>query len=97
MIEFITLAIMATIGALVHLLTKYNNATKREGAKFNWKRQLFQTAIGLLTVYALIYSRGDFANIIQINSITALFLGYLGDSTFKNLLKTFQSKLNPNQ
>jgi hypothetical protein len=85
------------VGAIIHLLIKFNNSKKRRGVKFNWKRQIAQTLIGLISVYTIIYVRNDFSNLIEINKVTAVFLGYLGDSTFKNLLKTFQSKLTPNQ
>jgi len=85
--------ILATIGAIIHLLFKWNNARKRTGVVFNWVNQIITTVIGLLTVYVLIYVRDDLSNLIQITRINAVLLGYIGDSAFKNLVKTFKTKL----
>lgn len=97
MILLIKLCVLATIGAIIHLLFKYNNSRKRSGISFNWKRQIISTCIGLLTVWTLIYVRNDFASVLPINNITAVFMGYLGDTMFKNLLKQFKSKLTSNE
>jgi hypothetical protein len=87
------LMILAAMGALLHLLFKWNNARKRHQALFNWPAHLRTTIIGLLSVWLLIYVRDDLRPIIEINRITAIFLGYIGDSALKNLVKTFKGKL----
>lgn len=87
------LMILAAFGAMLHLLFKWNNARKRQSALFDWPAHIRTTAIGLLSVWLLIYVRDDLRQIVEINRITAIFLGYIGDSALKNLVKTFKNKL----
>ncbi len=89
----IELMILATIGAIIHLLFKWNNSRKRVGVKFNWSSQIITTLIGLITVYVLIYVREDLKELVHITRINAVLLGYIGDSAFKNFVKTFKTKL----
>ena len=89
----IELYVLAFMGAVLHLLFKWNNSRKRTPAVFNWPAHIRTTAIGLLSVFLLIYVKDDIGQIIEVNRITAIFLGYIGDSAIKNLVKTFKGKL----
>ncbi len=84
--------ILAFIGALLHFLFKWNNARKRK-VNFNLSGQAITSLIGIISVFLIIYSADDFKATFELNKISAVALGYLGDSTFKNLVKSFQKKI----
>ena len=93
------LYLLALAGAVLHVLFKYKTVIEKVGYKsaakdFDWVRQGITSAIGLFSVFILVYLKDSLAGLIEITELTAVVIGYLGDSVFKNIILKEQKKLN---
>ena len=96
------LILFVVLGAFIHLLFKLKSVIKRKDFKF--RIFFMKNSIGSILTIALgitlILLKDDIFNMfgILINNFMAFFVGYTGDSVFKQLMKKAQtgveSKIN---
>lgn len=90
--------ILALVGLCVHLLMKWRDSwTQKE--VWDWKRQAKWSIVSVLTSFVIIYLRDyltfDIGSVhIEINPLTAFFVGYFADSLWKNLEGTMREKMD---
>ena len=97
------LILFVFLGAIIHLLFKLKAVIRRKD--FKWSVFLTKNSPGtLLTIVlgiTLVLLREDIFEMfkIQMTNILAFFVGYTGDSTFKQIMKKMQTttekKINP--
>ena len=91
----VQLILFVILGAFIHLLFKLKAVIRRKD--FKWSVFLTKNAIGSILTIALgitlILLKDDILNMfgIVINNILAFFIGYTGDSTFKQIMKKMQT------
>ena len=78
-------------GIIIRVLLKRNSAIKSKNV-FNWQLSLNAGLLSLITGIVLILIRDDLINIFPITKLTAVVIGYTGDSVFRNLMKQVQKK-----
>jgi len=93
--EIAKLILFVILGAIIHLLFKLKAVVRRKD--FTWTVFLTKNSPGtLLTIIlgvTLVLLREDIFEMfkIQITNILAFFIGYTGDSTFKQIMKKMQT------
>lgn len=96
--ELAKLLLFVFLGALIHLGFKFKQAYKKEDFSFIvfGKKNLVGSVLALITGLTCILLKDDIFNMfgILINNFTALFIGYTGDSMFKQLIKKGKSKVD---
>jgi hypothetical protein len=91
----VQLILFVVLGALIHLLFKLKAVVKRKD--FKWSVFFTKNAPGsVLTIVlgiTLVLLREDIFEMfkIQMTNILAFFVGYTGDSTFKQIMKKMQT------
>ena len=106
--ETFYLILLGLAGVLLHIgfkfrdyITKMQNDPVKRSFKelwdnFEWLGVLLPAAFSVLIVVVLILVRDEIAVFFSITILSAIFLGYIADSVFKNLegyfIKKFQVK-----
>lgn len=93
------LYLLALVGMILHVLFKFKAEIEKIGfdralKQFRWIKQLVLSSIGLLSVFTLIYLKDSLAGLLKITQLTAVLIGYMGDSVFKNVILKEQKKSN---
>lgn len=83
------LYILALAGVALHLLTKIFEARKNK-LKLDFVLESLATLISLIIVSVLVYSKDDLEAFYPVNKITAIILGYIAQSLFRVLIKSFK-------
>lgn len=98
----IKLILFVFLGALIHLGFKLKQAIQKDdfSIKVFIKNNLIGSILGLIVGITCILLKDDIFNMfgLMINNFNAVFIGYTGDSAFKQLIKKnktrFKSKLD---
>lgn len=91
----VKLLLFVFLGALIHLGFKFKQAFAKED--FNMmifiKKNIVGSCLAIITGIALVLLKDDIALMfgITINNFIALFIGYTGDSLFKQMMKNAKS------
>jgi hypothetical protein len=100
--EIVKLILFVFLGAVIHLGFKFKAAYNKEDFKpiVFIKKNVIGSIMALLCGITLILLKDDVFNMfgILINNFMAFFIGYTGDSMFKQLMKkaktTAEKKIN---
>ena len=93
--ELTRLILFVFLGAIIHLLFKLKAVVRRKD--FKWSvfviKNLPGTLLTIILGITLVLLRDDIFEMfkIQITNILAFFIGYTGDSTFKQIMKKMQT------
>lgn len=79
------------IGILIRFLLKRRSARKAN-KPFDLKLSVDSALLSLLTGAVMILARDDMKALFPITRISIVFIGYTGDSFFRNLMKQFKKK-----
>ncbi|MBU0778032.1 hypothetical protein KKH23_06400 [Patescibacteria group bacterium] len=93
--ETLTLILCSLGGVLIHFAFKFYTSIKLK-VKFEWKLPLATAVLSIITNAVLILVREDLIGILPFTKFTAVMYGYLGDSVFRNLIKTQKPNAKPN-
>ena len=89
------LILFVVLGAIIHLLFKLKAVIRRKD--FSWavffKKNIAGSILTIALGVTLVLLREDIFNMfgIAINNILAFFIGYTGDSTFKQIMKKMET------
>lgn len=89
--ENLILALCLTGGILIRVLFKRNAAIKGKNL-FNWQLSLNTALLSFVTGLVLIFIREDLQTIFPVTKLSAVFIGYMGDSVFRNIMQQFKKK-----
>ena len=93
--ETLTLILCALGGVTIHLAFKIVRFVKKEQSlkNFEWLVPLLTAGLSIITNVVLILVRSDLIGILPFTMFTAVMYGYMGDSLFRNLMKSQKPKL----
>jgi len=94
--EFLVFSVLALIGIVIHIGSKFVNALTKKSKKltykeffksYDWVTPVATSIVSLLMAIALIAIRDDLATSIgfMVTKSSALVMGYISDSIWKNL------------
>jgi len=87
-------------GVLIHFVMKIVRFVKKHETlkNFKWLMPLLTAGLSIITNIILILVRADLIGILPFTMFTSVMYGYMGDSIFRNLMKSQKPKLNePNK
>lgn len=87
------LYILAIGGIIIHFLKKVYEARHKK-IEIDYVLEGISTAISILIVVALVFSKEDLETLYPITKLTALLLGYTAQSTFRFLVNNVSNDSN---
>lgn len=86
------LQILGLVGLAIHYLSMWVKANN-DGKEFNLKRAIPNAALSAICTGVLIYLRADIENIYVVTPMSAVILGYFGNSVFFSLVNSKKPKI----